>query len=37
MKVADEIGQLKKEANVVLQNKRWNEILGNDREGEKGY
>jgi len=29
MKVADEIGQVKKEANVaVLQNTRWNEILG---------
>jgi chorismate mutase len=29
MKVADEIGLVKKEANVaVLQNKRWNEILG---------
>ena len=29
MKVADEIGQLKKEKNVaILQNKRWNEILG---------
>jgi chorismate mutase len=28
MKVADEIGLVKKEANVaVLQNKRWNEIL----------
>ena len=30
MKVADEIGKLKKEKNVaVLQSKRWNEILGN--------
>jgi len=30
MKVADEIGKLKKEKNVaVLQTKRWNEILGN--------
>ena len=30
MKVADQIGQLKKEKNVaVLQSKRWNEILGN--------
>ena len=29
MKVADEIGQVKKDANVaVLQNTRWNEILG---------
>lgn len=29
MKVADKIGQLKKEKNVaILQNKRWNEILG---------
>jgi chorismate mutase len=29
MKVADEIGQVKKEGNVaVLQNTRWNEILG---------
>lgn len=29
MKVADTIGQLKKEKNVaILQNKRWNEILG---------
>ncbi|WNM20033.1 bifunctional 3-deoxy-7-phosphoheptulonate synthase/chorismate mutase type II [Flavobacterium capsici] len=29
MKVADEIGLLKKEKNVaILQNKRWNEILG---------
>jgi chorismate mutase len=29
MKVADDIGQLKKEHNVaVLQSKRWNEILG---------
>jgi chorismate mutase len=29
MKVADEIGKLKKEKNVaILQNKRWNEILG---------
>jgi chorismate mutase len=29
MKVADKIGALKKEKNVaVLQNKRWNEILG---------
>ena len=37
MKVADEIGQVKKEANVaVLQNKRWNEILGKMiLEGEK--
>jgi chorismate mutase len=36
-KVADEIGQVKKEANVaVLQNKRWNEILGKMiLEGEK--
>jgi chorismate mutase len=35
--VADEIGQVKKEANVaVLQNKRWNEILGKMiLEGEK--
>jgi chorismate mutase len=31
MKIADEIGQVKKDANVaVLQNKRWNEILEND-------
>ena len=30
MKVADKIGELKKEKNVaVLQSKRWNEILGN--------
>ncbi|MDY0781617.1 bifunctional 3-deoxy-7-phosphoheptulonate synthase/chorismate mutase type II [Tenacibaculum sp. IB213877] len=30
MKVADEIGKLKKDKNVaVLQTKRWNEILGN--------
>jgi chorismate mutase len=30
MKVADEIGKLKKQKNVaVLQSKRWNEILGN--------
>lgn len=30
MKIADEIGALKKEKNVaVLQSKRWNEILGN--------
>lgn len=29
MKIADKIGQLKKEKNVaILQNKRWNEILG---------
>ena len=37
MKVADEIGQVKKESNVaVLQNQRWNEILGNMiLEGEK--
>ena len=29
MKVAEEIGSLKKSKNVaVLQNKRWNEILG---------
>jgi chorismate mutase len=29
MKVADEIGQVKKDANVaILQNNRWNEILG---------
>lgn len=29
MKVAEQIGQLKKEKNVaILQNKRWNEILG---------
>ena len=29
MKVADKIGSLKKEKNVaILQNKRWNEILG---------
>ncbi len=29
MKVADKIGELKKEKNVaILQNKRWNEILG---------
>ena len=37
MKVAVEIGQVKKEANVaVLQNSRWNEILGKMiLEGEK--
>ena len=37
MKVADEIGQVKKGANVaVLQNNRWNEILGKMiLEGEK--
>lgn len=37
MKVAEEIGQVKKEANVaVLQNNRWNEILGRMiLEGEK--
>jgi chorismate mutase len=37
MKVAVEIGQVKKEANVaVLQNNRWNEILGKMiLEGEK--
>jgi chorismate mutase len=30
MKVADQIGELKKEQNVaVLQSRRWNEILGN--------
>ena len=30
MKIADDIGALKKEKNVaVLQSKRWNEILGN--------
>ena len=30
MKLAEKIGQLKKEKNVaVLQSKRWNEILGN--------
>jgi chorismate mutase len=30
MKVADQIGALKKEQNVaVLQSRRWNEILGN--------
>jgi chorismate mutase len=30
MKVADQIGALKKDKNVaVLQSKRWNEILGN--------
>ena len=30
MKVADQIGSLKKDKNVaVLQSKRWNEILGN--------
>jgi chorismate mutase len=30
MKVADQIGELKKDKNVaVLQSKRWNEILGN--------
>ena len=29
MKIADEIGMLKKKNNVaILQNKRWNEILG---------
>jgi chorismate mutase len=28
MKVADEIGQVKKRANVAVLNKRWNEILG---------
>ena len=29
MKLAEKIGQLKKEKNVaILQNKRWNEILG---------
>ena len=29
MQVAEKIGQLKKEKNVaILQNKRWNEILG---------
>ena len=29
MKISDEIGKLKKDNNVaVLQNKRWNEILG---------
>lgn len=29
MKIADQIGELKKEKNVaILQNKRWNEILG---------
>jgi len=29
MKIADEIGVLKRDNNVaVLQNKRWNEILG---------
>jgi chorismate mutase len=37
MKVADEIGQVKKDANVaILQNTRWNEILGKMiLEGEK--
>jgi chorismate mutase len=37
MKVADEIGQVKKDSNVaVLQNSRWNEILGKMiLEGEK--
>jgi chorismate mutase len=37
MKVADEIGKVKKEANVaILQNNRWNEILGKMiLEGEK--
>ena len=37
MKVADEIGKIKKEANVaILQNTRWNEILGRMiLEGEK--
>ena len=37
MKVADQIGALKKEKNVaVLQSKRWNEVLGNMiLEGEK--
>ena len=37
MKIADEIGALKKEKNVaVLQSKRWNEVLGNMiLEGEK--
>ena len=37
MKVADEIGLVKKEGNVaVLQNTRWNEILGKMiLEGEK--
>ncbi|WP_417939388.1 chorismate mutase [Flavobacterium sp. RS13.1] len=37
MKVADEIGQVKKDANVaILQNSRWNEILGKMiLEGEK--
>ncbi|MEG1024310.1 MAG: bifunctional 3-deoxy-7-phosphoheptulonate synthase/chorismate mutase type II [Flavobacterium sp.] len=37
MKVADEIGQVKKDANVaILQNNRWNEILGKMiLEGEK--
>ncbi|MBF7091236.1 bifunctional 3-deoxy-7-phosphoheptulonate synthase/chorismate mutase type II [Flavobacterium sp. ALJ2] len=37
MKVADEIGQVKKNANVaILQNNRWNEILGKMiLEGEK--
>ena len=29
MQIVDKIGQLKKEKNVaILQNKRWNEILG---------
>ena len=37
MKIADQIGALKKEKNVaVLQSKRWNEVLGNMiLEGEK--
>jgi chorismate mutase len=37
MKVADEIGKVKKDANVaILQNTRWNEILGKMiLEGEK--
>ena len=37
MKVADEIGQVKRDANVaILQNSRWNEILGKMiLEGEK--
>jgi chorismate mutase len=36
MKVADEIGQVKKANVAVLQNKRWNEILGKMiLEGEK--
>lgn len=30
MKIADSIGELKKEKNVaILQTRRWNEILGN--------